>query len=90
MEKFVYSVCGRYGLLLRGPEYLCPDPALQIGGSSGSQGVDETVLERASSALAEAGIGHFGQDVQQSGKTGLIRLESRDQQLKAQAALQRA
>ena len=78
------------GFYYAAPNIYAPDPALQIGGSSGSQGVDETVLERASSALAEAGIGHFGQEVQQSGKTGLIRLESRDQQLKAQAALQRA
>jgi len=78
------------GFYYAAPNIYAPDPALQIGGSSGSQGVDETVLERASSALTEAGIGHFGQEVQQSGKTGLVRLESRDQQLKAQAALQRA
>ena len=47
-------------------------------------------MERASEALSEAGIGHFGEEVQDSGKTGLIRLESREQQLKAQAVLQRA
>jgi preprotein translocase subunit SecD len=40
--------------------------------------------------LNDAGIGHFGQEIQQSGKTGLIRLEGRDQQLRAQATLQRA
>ena len=78
------------GFYYAAPNIYAPDPALQIGGSSGSQGVDEAILERASEALTEAGIRHFGQEVQQSGKTGLIRLESRDQQLKAQAALQRA
>jgi len=78
------------GFYYAAPNIYAPDPALQIGGSSGSQGVDEAVLERASEALTKAGIRHFGQEVQQSGKTGLIRLESRDQQLKAQAALQRA
>lgn len=46
-------------------------------------------MERASAALSEAGIGHFGEEVQDSGKTGLIRLQSREQQLKAQAILQR-
>ena len=47
-------------------------------------------MERASEALSEAGIGHFGEEVQDSGKTGLIRLDNREQQLKAQATLQRA
>ena len=46
-------------------------------------------MERAGAALSEAGIGHFGEEVQDSGKTGLIRLQSREQQLKAQAILQR-
>ena len=78
------------GFYYAAPNIYAPDPALQIGGSSGSQGVDDVVLARASSALNDAGIGHFGQEIQQSGKTGLIRLEGRDQQLRAQATLQRA
>ena len=71
------------------PNLYAPDPALQIGGSSGAQGINERLMERASAALSEAGIGHFGEEVQDSGKTGLIRLQSREQQLKAQAILQR-
>ena len=78
------------GFYYAAPNLYAPDPALQIGGSSGAQGINERLMERASEALSEAGIGHFGEEVQDSGKTGLIRLESREQQLKAQAILQRA
>jgi len=78
------------GFYYAAPNMYAPDPALQIGGSSGAQGINERLMERASEALSEAGIGHFGEEVQDSGKTGLIRLESREQQLKAQAILQRA
>ena len=78
------------GFYYAAPNLYAPDPALQIGGSSGAQGINERLMERASEALSEAGIGHFGEEVQDSGKTGLIRLESRAQQLKAQAVLQRA
>ena len=78
------------GFYYAAPNLYAPDPALQIGGSSGAQGINERLMERASEALSEADIGHFGEEVQDSGKTGLIRLESREQQLKAQAILQRA
>ena len=77
------------GFYYAAPNLYAPDPALQIGGSSGAQGINERLMERASEALSEAGIGHFGEEVQDSGKTGLIRLQSREQQLKAQAILQR-
>ena len=78
------------GFYYAAPNLYAPDPALQIGGSSGAQGINEGVMERASEALSDAGIGHFGEEVQDSGKTGLIRLDNREQQLKAQATLQRA
>ena len=78
------------GFYYAAPNLYAPDPALQIGGSSGSQGIDDDLLVRASEALTAAEIEHFGQEVQASGKTGLVRLQSRDQQLKAQAVLQRA
>ena len=77
------------GFYYAAPNLYAPDPALQIGGSSSAQGINDGVMDRASQALSEAGIGHFGQEVQASGKTGLVRLDSRDEQLKAQAVLQR-
>ena len=77
------------GFYYAAPNLYAPDPALQIGGSSGARSINERLMERASAALSEAGIGHFGEEVQDSGKTGLIRLQSREQQLKAQAILQR-
>tara|TARA_B100000900_G_scaffold16748_2_gene13164 strand:- start:72 stop:1979 length:1908 start_codon:yes stop_codon:yes gene_type:complete len=78
------------GFYYAAPNLYAPDPALQIGGSSGAQGINGPLMDRASQALSEAGIGYFGEEIQALGKTGLIRLESREQQLKAQAILQRA
>lgn len=86
---FIASIVAM-GFYYAAPNLYAPDPALQIGGSSGAQGMNERVLERASQALSDAGIGHFGEEVQESGKTGLVRLNNRDRQLKAQAVLQRA
>ena len=78
-----------FGLYYAAPNLYAPDPALQIGGASGSQSVDQTTLERAASALDEAGIDHFGELVQEGGKTALVRLTARDDQLRAQAVLAR-
>ena len=89
-KNLVITLIVAMGFYYAAPNLYAPDPALQIGGSSGAQGINEGVMERASEALSEAGIGHFGEEVQDSGKTGLIRLDNREQQLKAQATLQRA
>lgn len=78
-----------FGLYYAAPNLYAPDPALQIGGASGSQEIDYQVLERASDALQAAGIEHFGEKIQPSGKTALIRLLQRDDQLRAQAILGR-
>ena len=90
MENTLIALIVAMGFYYAAPNLYAPDPALQIGGSSGSQGIDDDLLVRASEALTAAEIEHFGQEVQASGKTGLVRLQSRDQQLKAQAVLQRA
>jgi preprotein translocase subunit SecD len=78
------------GFYYAAPNLYAPDPALQIGGSSGAQRVDNRVLSRAENALAEAGIDFFGEELQADGKAALIRLTDRDDQLKAQSVLQRA
>ena len=77
------------GFYYASPNLYAPDPALQFGGTSSAQGVDEATMARVSRALSVSGVGHFGQEIQGSGKTGLVRLDSRDQQLKAQSILQR-
>jgi preprotein translocase subunit SecD len=78
-----------FGLYYAAPNLYAPDPALQIGGASGSQSVDYQVLMRASEALQAADIEYFGEKIQPSGKTALIRLLRRDDQLRAQAILGR-
>jgi preprotein translocase subunit SecD len=79
-----------FGLYYAAPNLYAPDPALQIGGASGSQEISEQDLTRANAALDEAGIAYFGEEIQGSGKSALIRLRNRDDQLRAQAVLARA
>ena len=67
------------GFYYAAPNLYAPDPALQIGGSSGAQRVDNRVLSRAENALAEAGIDFFGEELQADGKAALIRLTDRDE-----------
>ena len=79
-------LCGFY---YAAPNLYAPDPALQIAGASGAQQIDERVLARAETALTEAGIGSFGEELQNQGKSALLRLTDREQQLRAQAILAR-
>ena len=82
----VVVVCGLY---YAAPNLYAPDPALQIAGASSAQQIDERVLLRAESALSDAGIVYFGEEVQNQGKSALFRLRDREQQLRAQAILAR-
>ena len=50
-----------FGLYYAAPNLYAPDLALQIGGSSGSQEINNETLSRASEALQAAGIDYFGQ-----------------------------
>ncbi len=79
-----------FGFYYAAPNLYAPDPALQIGGASGSQTIDSETLQRATNALSDAGINHFGEELQDGGKSGLIRLGARDDQLRAQSVLARA
>lgn len=80
---FVFSVI--YAL----PNIYAPDPAIQISGNSQGASVDEAVLEVATTALKEAGVGYFGESVSSEG-SGLIRLDLLDDQLAAQRAISAA
>ena len=78
-----------FGFYYAMPNLYAPDPALQIGGASGSQVVSQEVLERAERALEREGIGFFGEELQEGGKTALLRLRDREAQLRAQAIVAR-
>ena len=77
------------GFYYAAPNLYAPDPALQIGGASSAQQIDQRVLNRAKEALSRSEIAFFGEIVQDQGKTALIRLADREQQLRAQAVLAR-
>ena len=79
-----------FGMYYAAPNLFAPDPAVQIAGASSSQSLDDQTLARAEKALEGAGIEFFGEELQNEGKTALIRLRERDQQLRAQAVLTRA
>ena len=80
------ALCGFY---YAAPNLYAPDPALQIAGASSSLQIDDRILSRAETALSEAGIGFFGEELQNDGKSALFRLNDREQQLRAQAVLAR-
>jgi preprotein translocase subunit SecD len=77
------------GFFYAAPNLYAPDPALQIAGASSSQTIDSPILGRAEQALTEAGIPFFGEVIQEQGKSALLRLTDRDQQLRAQAVVSR-
>ncbi|HBQ39685.1 MAG TPA: protein translocase subunit SecD, partial [Halieaceae bacterium] len=78
------------GLLYAAPNLYAPDPALQITGESSAQIIDERTLSRVTGALEEAGIEHFGEVIDPGGRNALVRLGDAEQQLIAQARVQRA
>ena len=77
------------GFYYAAPNLYAPDPALQIAGASSAQQIDEQTLERAEAALRRSGVTFFGEELQDQGKSALIRLTDREQQLRAQAILAR-
>jgi preprotein translocase subunit SecD len=78
------------GLFYAAPNLYKPDPALQIAGQSSAQVIDDKILQRATSALDAAGIEHFGETIEASGRNALLRLADAEQQLVAQATVSRA
>ncbi|MCB1703712.1 MAG: protein translocase subunit SecD [Halioglobus sp.] len=77
-------------LFYAAPNLYAPDPALQITGESSAQQIDEKTWQRALTALEDAGIEHFGEVIDPSGRTALLRLTDADQQLVAQASVAKA
>jgi preprotein translocase subunit SecD len=77
------------GLFYAAPNLYAPDPALQITGESSSLAMDQKTLNKALSALQDAGIEYFDETIDDGGRNALIRLRDREQQLTAQARVSR-
>jgi preprotein translocase subunit SecD len=72
------------------PNLYAPDPALQIAGESSAQMIDKSTLKRIESALEEAGVSYFGEEIDSKGRSALVRLTDAEQQLSAQASVSKA
>lgn len=78
------------GTFYAAPNLFSPDPAVQISGESSATVIGQPTLDSATRALDNAGIPYFGAEVDPKGKNALIRLRNHDQQLQAQAVIQRS
>ncbi len=77
------------GLLYSAPNLYRPDPAIQISGENSGTVIDQTLMTKLSTALDAAGLEHFGEQADPSGKSGLVRLYDSESQLRAQKIVQR-
>ncbi|WP_116365461.1 protein translocase subunit SecD [Parahaliea mediterranea] len=89
-KYLLVALVAAIGFLYAAPNLYAPDPALQITGENSAQVIDEATLKRVTGALEEAGIEHFGETIDEGGRNALVRLRSAEQQLTAQARVQRA
>ncbi|MBV1915183.1 MAG: protein translocase subunit SecD [Pseudomonadales bacterium] len=87
-KNLLIVVVFAFGLIYALPNLYPNDPAVQITSESSSISVSERILDKAIAALDKAGIEHF--DEQLINNYGLIRLQSRDDQLRAQAIIDTA
>ncbi|MCO7233586.1 MULTISPECIES: protein translocase subunit SecD [unclassified Cobetia] len=76
------------GVIYALPNLYPEDPAVQISAASGAEAIDQQDLDRATSALENAGITPKSGEL--NGSTGLIRLTSNDQQLRAKELISEA
>ena len=77
-----------FGFIYALPNIYPPDFAIQISTESGANKVDEGTLEIVSKVLQHDGISHYGDTFE--GANLLVRLYTPEDQLKAQALVQRA
>lgn len=81
---FVLCVSAIYSL----PNFYPDEPAIQISGANASIKVDKAVLTQAEAALKQSNLTFHGSEVQTKGV--LLRLQSSEAQLKAQAIVRHA
>lgn len=74
------------GVIYSLPNIYAPDPAIQISGESNSLELGNSELTRIESALVAADIGYLNTEIENN--RVLIRLEKREQQLKAKSVIQ--
>ncbi len=72
------------------PNLYPDDPAVQITGASTSHSITDTDLDRASKALADAGIAIKAASLDEQGRGGLLRLADQEDQLPAKDVVRRA
>ena len=77
-------------LIYSAPNLYPDDPAVQITGAATSLNVTEADLERARSALVDAGIEVKAASLSEDGRGGLLRLVEQDDQLPAKDVVRRA
>lgn len=75
---FIYSI----------PNIYVPDPAVQVSAESVSKVLTDADVKKMESALKASGIDHFGAEL--TGKTALVRMTNRDNQMLARRTIQRA
>ncbi|MCU1725894.1 protein translocase subunit SecD [Pseudomonas sp. 7P_10.2_Bac1] len=78
------------GFIYSAPNLYPDDPAIQVSGASTALQVTEADLDRASKALTDDGIVVKGASLVQGGKTGLLRLAKKDDQLPAKDIVRKA
>ena len=72
------------GLIYATPNLYPDDPAIQISGASSTQTIEQTDLDLIEQALASAGLQTKGSELGSNGRSGLVRLVNRSDQLGAQ------
>ncbi|MDI2141111.1 MULTISPECIES: protein translocase subunit SecD [unclassified Pseudomonas] len=78
------------GLIYSAPNLYPDDPAIQISGASTALQVNQSDLDRVSTALKESGINVKASSLAANGKGGLIRLTKAEDQLPAKDVVRKA
>ena len=85
-KNLVILLVVAFGFVYAAPNLYPPDPAIQLSGQSGAMLIDQAVLDKASAALEQVGIDHFGGEA--DGESALLRLGDIAEQLRAKEVIQ--
>ena len=85
-KNLVILLVVAFGFVYAAPNLYPPDPAIQLSGQSGAMLIDQAVLDKASAALEQANIDHFGGE--SDGESALLRLGDIAEQLRAKEVIQ--